>query len=123
MVLYHELPDGREVPFDPDKPWNYLWSLPEDQWWYKTFEVKANMIAMRVAAADQWVEGTDSAVAHTIKQHKISSADPIQSLIAGGMGKANKRDRGSGGGKDGKASKADKGAGENAKVPNKVTNR
>ena len=31
-VLAYDLPDGRQVVYEPNKPWNYIFACPNKEW-------------------------------------------------------------------------------------------
>jgi hypothetical protein len=46
--LIHDIDGCLEVVFVPNLPWEYLWSLPEKEFWVDEFETKANHIFMKL---------------------------------------------------------------------------
>ena len=133
--LVHELEDGRRVVFDPDSPFEYLWSLPETAWWTKEFEKKAQFIAMKLRDPEHWVQGTDSMVARSSYEHLSSQISHSLEGIGATSYNATKKDpKGKGakglttkGGSDkdgkGKAAKTVKGADKYGGVRNSKAQR
>ena len=57
-----------EVVFVPDLPWEYLWSMPERDFWVEELESKANLIIMRLKDPKHFLTG-DVQVAANSAQH------------------------------------------------------
>ena len=99
--LYLELTDGsgEEIEFVPEKPFDYLYALEERDWWKDNFETQANIMAVahiagnrKAAAPEQWLTGSDSAVARSDKELLAANAeDANYSLMAGGSATSGQR--------------------------------
>ena len=72
-TLQHEMDCGIVVDFVQKKPFEYLWSLPEKQWWKDQFEDHAVMIALKAKTVDNFLGG-DARIAANSAQHLASPA-------------------------------------------------
>jgi hypothetical protein len=66
--LINDIDGYTEVVFRPDLPWEYLWSLPEKDFWSDELETKANLIIMRLKDPKAFLTG-DVQVAANSSQH------------------------------------------------------
>ena len=67
-ALVHDIDGDLEVEFQPDLPWEYLWSLPERDFWISELETRANHIIMRLKDPKAFLAG-DVQVAASSSQH------------------------------------------------------
>ena len=116
---------GLVVVYNAKKPFEYLWSLPERQWWKDNYEDHTVMIAIKIKSVDDFLGG-DARVAATSAQHLASPAwAGVEAFNHGGYqniappapnGPAFEPPTGAKGKGAGKAGKADKSQAVAAKV-------
>ena len=81
-VLAYDLPDGRQVVYEPNKPWNYIFACPNKDWWEEHFVQPAQSIAMRLAPGDTFLNGSDSLVASSPVHHFATQASETVALYS-----------------------------------------
>lgn len=121
---------GSRTPFDPAKPWDYLWELAtsreewaEWHWWYREFERKVTLIVSEYTPMRRSLGGDARVATHpaehfasTHHAEGLGAMAPLRTPRAGGVGGGGGGNGGGGGGGGGAPSWGSVGAGTKARA-------